>query len=343
MSESDSGEQRPGRTPSRELVDLVTGYWVSQAVVAAARLGVADQLTHRPRSVPDLARATGTQPAALHRLLRALASVGVFQEGEDGRFGLTPAAALLRSDTPGSLRSFAMLQEYQYQAWAEVMHSLRTGETAFARVFGKPLFGWLANNAEASAVFDAAMRGMTAQVSAAVASVYDFGRLGSVVDVGGGSGELLVRLLTAYPKLRGILFDQQHVAASAGGRIAAAGLQDRCEVRSGDFFEEVPPGADAYVLKWILHDWDDGDAVRVLTRCREAMDASARLLVVEAVLPAGNEFAPQKWVDLTMLVVTGGRERTQAEYEALLALAGLRLTSIAATDSEMSVLEAVPA
>jgi len=267
----------------------------------------------------------------------------VFREEEDGRFGVTPLAGYLQTGVPGSLRAFALLQEYQYRTWGEVLHSLQSEETAFKRIFGQELFPYLTKHPAAAAVFNAAMTDMTLQVAAAVVAAYDFTQFGTLVDVGGGSGSLLMAILSANPVLRGLLFDVPHVVEEARKRIMAAGLAERCRVEAGDFFQAVPPAGDAYLLKWIIHDWDDAQSVTILKNCHRAMAKNGRLLLVEAVIPRGNMPFFHKFIDLTMLVAVGGHERTEVEYHDLLEAAGLRLTSITPTQSEMSVIEAVPA
>lgn len=335
----------PDSTPSGVLLQMITGYWISQAVIAAAKLGIADLLRDGPRSCEELAEAAGVRSQPLYRLLRALASVGVFREvlweGEEasGRFGLTPLASQLRSDTPDSQRAFALLQEYQYRPWEEVLHSLRTEETAFEYVFDKPFFPYLAEHPQAASIFNEAMANRTAQATAAVVAAYDFGQFGTLVDVGGGSGLLLTDILLANPTLYGVLFDLPHVTADADQRITGAGLAERCHSVAGDFFQAVPPGGDAYLLKWIIHDWEDERAATILRRCRQAMTPSSKLLVIEAVLPPGNTPFFQKWIDLTMLTITGGSERTKAEYRELFEAAGLRLTRVIPTATEFSIIE----
>lgn len=330
--------------PGAALLELITGYWVSQGVCIAAELGLADLLASGPRSVRDLAQETGVLPDPLHRLLRALASVGVFSEDESepGVFGLSALADGLRSDVPHSQRAFARLQRYQYGPWGELRHSLETGQTSFERVHGHPLFDFLAERPDAASVFNDAMADRTVGTASAVVAAYDFSHITRLADVGGGSGLLLATVLAANPRLHGVLFDLPHVAAEAERRFAAEGLSDRCFVHGGDFFQSVPEDADAYLLKWILHDWDDDAATTVLRRCREVMVPGDRVLVVEAVIPHGNDPSFAKWLDLTMLTITGGRERSAAEYGELFAAADLRLTRVVSTSSEASILEGVP-
>jgi precorrin-6B methylase 2 len=343
MSIPEQPQQPKGLSSPEVLTQMITGFWISQAIYAAAKLGIADLLKDGSKPCEELARATEVRPQALYRLLRALASVGVFREEEEGRFGLTPLAGYLQTSIPGSLRAFALLQEYQYRPWGEILHSLQTEETGFKRVFGQELFPYLTAHPAAAAVFNEAMTDMTMQVAAAVVAAYDFTPFGTLVDVGGGSGSLLMTILRATPALRGVLFDVPHVVEEARKRITAAGLAERCRGEAGDFFQAVPQGGDAYLLKWIIHDWDDAQSVTILRNCHRAMAKDGRLLLVEAVIPRGNAPFFHKFIDLTMLVAVGGHERTEAEYRALLEAAGFRLTSITPTPSEMSVIEAVPA
>ncbi|MDQ3809571.1 MAG: acetylserotonin O-methyltransferase [Chloroflexota bacterium] len=324
------------------LLRMMTGYWVSKALHVAAELGVADLLRDGPRPADELASACGAHPPALYRLLRALASVGVFTEGEGRRFALTPLAELLRSDRPDSMRALArMYGSEQYRAWDGLLDSIRTGTPAFDRAFGASYFDYLARSPEAGAVFDQAMTGWTTQVADAVVEAYDFPASGTVVDVGGGRGLLLATILRARPNLRGVLFDLPHVVVGAQPLLAAAGVADRCTVVGGDFFASVPAGGAVYLLAQILHDWDDERCRVILANCRGAMRPDGKLLVVEQVLPPGDEPALGKWLDLHMLVLLTGRERTEAEYRALLGAAGFQLSQVMPTTSGASIVEAV--
>ena len=329
--------------PSATLLQMMTGYWVSQALYVAAKLGIADLLTDGPVDCEDLAAATHTHAPSLQRVLRALASVGVFTEMSPGSFALTPLAELLRTETPGSMRALAtMYAEEQYRAWGGLLHSVRTGEMAFDHQFGMGYFEYLAQHPEADRVFNDAMTGWTHQLVGAVVDVYDFSPFKTVVDVGGGYGTLLAAILRRYPGTRGILFEQPHVVASAEEHLAATGIADRCTFVGGDFFVAVPAGGDAYVLSQILHDWDDEHCVAILGQCRRAMADHGNLLVVELVLPPGNEPSLGKWLDLHMLVLLGGRERTAAEYDTLFRAAGFNLARVVPTPPGPSVVEAVP-
>jgi hypothetical protein len=326
--------------PRVVLQQMVHGYRVTQMLSVAAKLGIADRLEGGPQSANELAKATGAQPDALYRLLRTLASIGVFEEIEPRRFALTPLADLLRTAHPTSFHTMALYQgDDAYHAWGDLLYSVMTGAPAFDRVFGAPHFAYMAQHPEVSAPFDQAMSENSRRVAAAVVAAYDFADAGTVVDVGGGQGALLAAILGAHPGLHGILFDQPHVVASAQPVLAAAGVADRCEALSGDFFAAVPPGGDSYVLRHILHDWDDERSVAILRTCAQAMPPRSKVLVVEAIVASGNEGSQTKFLDLQMLVMNGGRERTAAEYERLFASAGLRLTRIIPTASDANIIE----
>ncbi len=323
---------------------MANGFQVSQAIHVVATLGIADLLKDGPRSADELAEATETHAGALYRILRALASVGVFVEQSDGRFGLTPLAEHLRTDVPDSLRSWAMLmgRPYLFTAWGHILHSVKTGEPAFPEVYGMTAWEYRAAHPEESAIFDAAMTGLSLAEAEAVVRSYDFSGGGVLVDVGGGKGALLAAILAANPALRGILFDQPHVIAGAQDLLERAGVAGRCEVVGGSFFEAVPEGADAYLLKSIIHDWDNASAIEILRTCRTAMADSARLLLVERGIRPANEPDPAKFIDLMMLVMLGGQERTAEEYEKLYTEAGFKLTNIIRTGSLLDIIEGVP-
>jgi hypothetical protein len=329
--------------PPATLLQMMTGYWVSQALHVAAKLGIADLLADGPVDCEDLALATNTHAPSLRRVLRALASVSVFTEVSPGSFALTPLAELLRTETPGSMRALAiMYAEEQYRAWGELHHSVRTGETAFEQQFGMGYFEYLAQHPESDRLFNEAMTGWTHQLVGAVVDTYDFSAFKTVVDVGGGYGALLAAILQNNSGMRGILFDLPHVVASAEEQLAATEVADRCTFVGGDFFAEVPAGGDAYVLSQILHDWDDERCVAILGNCRQVIPDHGKLLVVELVLPPGDEPFLGKWLDLHMLVLLGGRERTAAEYNTLFRAAGFELARVVPTPPGPSVVEAVP-
>ncbi|CAN5335391.1 methyltransferase [soil metagenome] len=333
-------------SPRDALLRMTNAHEVSQAIHVVATLGIADLLKEEPRSAEGLAKDTGTHAPTLYRLLRALASVGVFVEETDGgRFGSTPVGEYLRTDAPGSLRAWAMYigQPSFRTSWGYLLHSVRTGEPAFSELHETNVWEYLAAHPEESAIFDAAMTGLSAGVAEAVVQSYDFSEIDVLVDVGGGEGRILTAILAANPVLRGILFDQSHVVAGAEDLLARVGVADRCEVVSGNFFEEVPGGADAYLLKSIIHDWDDDASIEILHKCRAAIADTGRLLLVELVIQPGNEPDRAKFSDLNMLVLLGGRERTSNDFERLYAEAGFRLTDIISTGTPFYIIEGVPA
>ena len=330
-------------SPRDTLLQMTNAFQVSQAIYVAATLGIADLLEDGPRSVDELAQATGTHAPTLYRLLRALASVGVFIE-TDGHFGLTPLAEYLRTDTPGSLRAFVRLigQEYFWRSWGHLLHSVRTGEPAFGNLYGRSLWEYWAAHPEEDAVFNAAMTSLSSGVVDAVVRSYDFSGIGVLVDVGGGEGALLAAILAANPSLRGILFDQPHVVGSVGALLERVGVADRCEIVGGSFFEAVPAGADAYLLKSVIHDWDDDVTIEILRSCRAAMDDRGKLLVLERVVRPGNDPDPAEFSDLNMLVIPGGQERTAEDFELLYDEARFELRNIIRTGSPYNIIEGTP-
>jgi O-methyltransferase domain/Dimerisation domain len=333
--------------PPLTLFRMVTGYYVSQALYVAAELGIADLLAEGPRHYGDLAKATATHAPSLNRVLRLLASAGVFTEEDNGHFALTPVGACLRTGVPGSMRAATLLFGGRTQrTWSELMHCVRTGEPAFPRLWGTDPFSHLEQHPEEAALFDEAMADWTKHVAVATATVYDFSTLDTIVDIGGGNGVLLAGILTANPALRGILFDRPHVAERGRARLAELGVADRCAVVGGDFFREVPSGGAAYLLKHVIHDWNDDRAVEILKTCRKAMRPHARLLIIEGVYPPriDQSLASQGSAsnDVNMLVCTGGRERSADEFRSLYEAAGFELTRILPTEMRTSVIEGRP-
>ncbi|MGA9310659.1 MAG: methyltransferase [Pseudonocardiaceae bacterium] len=332
--------------PAVAMLQLTMGALVSQAVSVIARLGVADVLAAGPQPVEEIAERVGAHRSALYRVLRALGDVGVVAELENRQFALTPLGELLRSDVPGSLRGWATMvgMPFHRYPWTGLYETVQTGESAFDRVHGTKVFDYLAEHPEDAAVFDAAMTSISANESVSIAEAYDFSRFNTIVDVGGGRGGLLAAVLSANPHLQGVLFDVPTVIAGADEELSGADVVDRCKVVSGDFFDSVPDGADAYLLGSIIDDWDDDQAVRILRTCRAAMSDTAYMLLAEVVLPDGA--APSimgKLADLEMLVMTaGGRRRTEAEHRGLLGQAGLRLTRTIPSAGMVSLVEAVP-
>ena len=331
--------------PALVLRRMLGGYQVAQAIHVAAALGIADLLGDAVRPSDELAAATESDGRALYRLLRALASVGVLREHEGRRFGLTPLGAYLRTDSPDSLAGWAAFigRPYYWQAWSSLLDSVKTGQNAFRLVHGESVWEYRAQHPDEAEIFDRAMLTLSRRAARSLIERYPFERFGSVVDVGGGHGGLLAALLAAHPQLRGVLFDLPHVIATAGPNLAAAGVDGRCRLEAGSFFDAVPAGADAYLLKWILHDWEDEEAIAILRTTAAAAGGTGVVLVIEQLVGPPNESPDVKLFDLNMLVGPGGRERTLAEYEALLDAAGLRLRQATAAGLGLSVLEAAQA
>lgn len=330
--------------PPAEMLRILTSRWVSSAISVAAQLNVAAELADGPRSIEDLAKAVGANPVALHRVLRALASVGIFAEDEGGRFTNTPVSETLK-DGPGSMRGMALLLASTplQVAWMEMLHSVRTGEPAFEKAHGMKAFDYLDRDPQFADVFSAGMTSRSSMEVGAVMFSYDFSKFETIVDVGGGQGKLLATLLARAPNQRGVLFDLPVVIANAKALLDQAGVTSRCEIIGGDFFKTPPPAADAYLMKHVLHDWDDENAIKILRNVRAAAPPHARLFVLESVIPPGNEPYFGKILDLQMLVFThGGRERTRQEWEKLLAAGGFKLQQIAPTPAPLCVIEAAP-
>ena len=329
--------------PAAQLMEMIFSPVPAQALSVAAKLGVADLLTEKAKSAEELAQALGVQARPLYRLLRALASVGVFAEDQSGQFHLTPLAEPLRSAAPDSVRSFAIYfgADWHRRVWGELGYCVQTGQSAFEKVYGKPFFDYLAENPEPAEDFNNAMTSHSASDSATVVDAYDFTGINKLVDIGGGHGALLATILAKYPQMNGVLFDAPSVVAGAGEVIASHDVSGRCETAGGDFFASVPAGGDAYIMRHIIHDWDDERALTILKNCHQAMTENGRLLVVEIVITEGNTPSLGKFLDLAMLVLVNSFERTAAEYNTLLAQAGFKLTRIVPTPSQYSVIEAV--
>jgi SAM-dependent methyltransferase len=323
------------------LNQLIVGSWLTQAIYVAAEIGVADLLAAAPRTAADLARETRTHGASLYRVLRALASIGIFSEDPEGRFSLTPLGDLLRSDAPGSKRSLAIMAGAElYRSWGGLLSSVQTGDAAFDKVYGRPFFRYMDGNPDRWRIYDSAMAGVHDCETMPVLDAYDFAPFRTIVDVGGGNGLALAAILRRHPEARGVLLDLPAVAERAKAVVAGFGVSDRCGVAAGDFFESVPAAGDAYLLRHVIHDWDDREAVAILRNCRDAMRPGGRVLVVETVIPSGNGPCFGKWLDLMMLVV-GGRERTREQYAELFSAAGLKLARVVPTAHEVSVIEGV--
>jgi hypothetical protein len=345
---SDPPSGVPG--PLAELLRLAYGAQAAQVVYLAAKLDLADLLKKGPLSVTELAAAVGAQPAILRRVLRSLVSLGVFVEVSGDRFGLTEVGQYLRSDRPDSVQPRAILNtEVLEPLWSEFLHTLRTGESGVQRVLGMPLYEYLSAHPEVGALFDRTMATYARSRLRPAVAAYDFGQFGTIVDVGGGNGALLIEILRAYPQPRGIVFDLPAVAERAREHIAAAGLADRCTAVGGSAFETVPQGGDAYVLCNFLITFDDERAAGILRRCREAMVDGGTVLLIEWVVPAAGEttdpfrFWDTATIDLTILSTGSGRVRTAEELQAVLQAGGLTLTEIIPTASSVCVIAARPA
>jgi orsellinic acid C2-O-methyltransferase len=333
--------------PPVALYHLSIGHYVTQAIYVAATLGIADHLADGPRSADDLARAVGAHAPSLRRVLRLLASAGVLIETPDGRFESTPIGSCLRSGT-GTFRAVARLfgGPGVWASWGKLLDTVRTGETAWHQLYGSDSFAYFEQHPDEAAVFDEAMGAFTAMIAMGVGATYDFSQFRTVMDVGGGEGALILGILRERPGLRGVLFDLPRLADGARRRIAAADLSDRCEFVGGDFFEAVPPGCDAYMLKHVIHDWDDERAVKILTSCRRAIGSRGKLLIVESLYP---EHVDQSLVsrgaaanDVNMMVCTGGRQRSEREFRDLYRAAGFELSAIVPVPGMPSVIEGAP-
>ena len=324
---------------------MASGFWISQAVYVAAHIKLADHLGAELRTAASIAAATGMHASSLHRLMRALTAVGILAQQDGDRFTLTRLGESLKIGAEGSARSAVLYiaSQSQWQAWGDFLYSMQTGEPAFDKVLNVTQFEYLAAHPEEAAHFGETMVGFHGAEPAAVTAAYDFSALRTLVDVGGGTGNLITTILSANPHLSGRLFDMPHAASDGRARIERLGLSSRCEFVTGDFFENVPSGADAYLLSHVIHDWNEARCLTILSNCRRALNPSSKVLLIEMVLPAGNEPHPGKMLDLQMLATTGGQERTPQEYANLLAKASLQLTRVLPTASAVSIVEAVPA
>lgn len=327
------------------MLDLITGYWVSQLVHVAAKLGLADLLKDGPRTPAELARKVGVDAQRLQRMLRALASVGVFAERGGGRFALTPLGATLRGDRPDSMRDFAlmMVEEYNWNSWSRVLDGIREEIVPFQRVHGMRIFEYFGQHPEHAQVFGRSMTSLSGTENPAVVAAYDFSKIRRLVDVGGSHGHLLAAVLHKNRNVRGVLFDMPPIVEQARHLpyVNARKLAGRIEFEVGDFFQAVPDGCDAYMMKYILHDWNDDECVAILRHCRRAMTRDGRILVIDTVIPPGNAPHWGKLLDINMLALTGGRERTRDEFAKLFARAGLKLKRVVPTACPLSVLEGV--
>lgn len=324
-------QESPSAEQLRQLFGLVSGYRISQAIYVAAKLDLPGLLADGPRASEELAEATGTHAGALYRVLRFLAGVGLFDEVAPHRFSLTSLGAGLRQDVPGTVRPNVLmaLDGYHWQAWGALLHSVQTGEIAFNYVHGMGLFDYLSEHAETGTIFNQAMMSNTARSGTAIIEAYDFSSIQRLADVGGGHGLMLATILRAYPAMQGVLFDRAEMLADATAVLEEAGVSDRCKIVAGDFFASVPTGCDAYILRQIIHDWDDAQAIHILKNCHRSLQGRGKVLVVERSVGSDYRQALQVLhLDLEMLVMLGGCQRTDEEYRTLFAAAGFQLTTI---------------
>lgn len=342
---SSSPSLPPEAAAAQHVIQLATGFIVSTALQVSVRLGIPDRLANGPKSAKELAAEAGVQEDALYRVLRALASVGIFDESDGRRFALTLAGGLLRSGVPGSVQAMAkfMCSPFHLRVYSELMHSLKTGKPAVEKAVGMPVFEYLPKDPELSEIFNDAMTSFSEMVIPAALSAYDFGGIETLVDVAGGHGAVLTAILKKNPRMKGILFDLDHVIAGASGLIKASGVAERLTTQSGDFFKAVPEG-DGYIMKSIIHDWDDERASLILRNIRSAMGSKkGRVILLDSVIPSGNAPDFGKIIDIEMLALPGGKERTETEFRALFEKSGFRLSRIVPTPSPLAVIEALPA
>lgn len=328
-----------------QMLRMMSGLWVTRGIYVAAKLGIADLLKNGPRTSEQLAAATDSNADALYRILRMLGSIGIFVENDDRQFSLTPMSETLLSDVPGSLRpgAIAELGEVHYDAWGNILHSVKTGGIAFDDHFGKNIWQYFEKDPAKADNFNRYMAASSEPLNQAIATGYDFSQFKKIVDVGGGLGGMISAILTNNPHLKGMVYDAPSVVEKSKGFLAERGLTDRCEAIGGDFFESVPEGGDVYTMRWILHDWEDEKSLTILRNIRKVLPENGKLLLAEAVVPAGTEPHFSKFFDLIMLIMTGGRERTEKEWTDLLGKAGYRIERIIPTESFLSIIEAVSA
>ncbi|MGX9791068.1 methyltransferase [Mycobacterium sp. MMS18-G62] len=326
------------------VLELITGGWTAQAIYVAVKLGIPDQLADGPQSADEIARRVGADPGAVYRVMRALASKGVLSHRSDNTFKLTATGTALRTGTPGSMRDMALFLGHplRWEDWGHLLYSVQTGKPSVDKLRGMPFFEYVETDADLAAAFNNAMTAGSEFSIFGVLAAYDFSGFKTIIDVGGGHGRLLSMILAKTPGASGVLFDLRSVVDGAGPVLEQAGVADRCKVVDGSFFDSVPDGGDAYLMKNILHDWPDDDAVRVLRNVRSAIEPGGKLLLLESVLPerASSDFGMV--LDLEMLIAVGGKERTRSEWTNLLGQAGFRLERVVRTPTPVSIVEATP-
>ncbi len=341
MTQNNQPNNADAPPPDAILMQMLFGALITQSICVAAKLGIADLLAEKPQTAAELAARTETHGPSLYRVLRTLAGAGIFAENAEGKFELTPVASLLRSDAPNSMRDFTIMfgEEWMWRAWGALMHSVKTGEVAHVKVQGMGSFEFFEQNPEAGKIFNRAMTSNSLRIIPAIVEAYDFSGVGKLVDIAGGHGLLLAGILKANPQVQGILFDLPYVIEGAAELLEKENVRSRVELVSGDFFQSVSSGADAYMMKHIIHDWDDEHSIKILRNIRSAMNENGKVLIIEMVVPVGNEPSASKILDIQMLVMETGKERTKDEYRRLLEASGFRLTRIIPTKSPYSVIE----
>jgi SAM-dependent methyltransferase len=342
-----SNNQKPKvsrQAAAEAMLQMMSGFWISRGIYVAAKLGIADHLRDGAKTAEELAMTTETHADSLYRILRMLAMVGVFYQDGENRFGLTPLSETLLSDEPMSLRENAIIEmgEVHYQAWGNLLHTVKTGEIAFDSHFGMDIWQYFAQHPENAQTFNRYMANSSAMMNEAIGKSDVFADSTRIVDVGGGLGGMITAILKANPQLEGVLFDAPSVVEKSKDFIAEKGLSDRCAAIGGDFFESVPAGGDVYTMRWIILDWEDSKSIKILKNIRRVMPQNGKLVLAEAVVPENGQPHYSKFFDLIMLTMTGGRERTESEYAALLEKTGFKLKRIIPTDTFLSIIEAVP-
>jgi hypothetical protein len=329
--------------PQAILNQMLMGYVVSQGIYVAAELNIADKLQVRAKNAEELAIETNSHAPSLFRLMRLLTSLGIFSRDNENRFSLTPLSECLLSNRPDSLRDFAVMMGHQghWRVYEETLYSVQTGKMASEKVYQMPIWEYFAQNKEVAEIFDKAMTSFTSGIAPAIAASYDFSKFATLADIGGGHGILLAEILKANPNLKGVLFDQPYVVEGATDRFEKEGLANRCQLVGGNFFESVPKGCDAYLMKHIIHDWDDELSAKLLQNCRDAMEVGATILLVEMVVEETDEPSFAKILDIEMLLMPGGKERTAKEYSELFEKCGFKLLNVHATPSPMNIVEAI--
>ena len=330
--------------PQAMIMHLSMGAMVTQAIYVATKLGIADILADGQKHVDQISHEADAHSPSLYRVMRTLSSLGIFNETQPRTFANTPLSEVLRADVPGSMRNsmIFMGEPWHFNVWGNMLHSARTGGTAWKETYGEEVFDWIAKQPEASEIFNGCMSELSAGAAPAIVDGYDFSGIDTLADIAGGHGYLLSQILKANPNMKGILFDMEHVISGAAEMLRSFGVEDRVETVSGDFFAEVP-AADAYIMKHIIHDWDDERSIKILKSIHRAMKGDGKLLLAEMVIPEGNEPHPGKMLDLEMLTSPGGLERTADEYARLFEQSGFKLNRIVPTRSPFSVIEGVKA